>query len=415
MVLIYNYIETLVIMLPCTVVYAIYSRDIVGVIGALIVSLFLPLIATSLACTVGYLVSLLSRKIGKNSFVTVFIALIFIFAYFFGYNYVIDNFGAYIEKIAAAGVMPSEMPIFYHIGATALLKPVNLLIFALASILVSTVAYLAVSRSYIKIVTEKYSAKKVEYTARYIKAKSQLRALTEKELKRFFSSAIYMLNGGLGLVFAVALGVFALIKRGELIEVSGIILSAFGLSSDAISPILILGILLVTSMNMISLSSISLEGKSFWIPKTMPIDDGVLLKSKALAHLVITTPPTLLTSVLLIIASGAGEEYWFFYIAIPFFANFVSAFFGLIVNIAFPKFDFDNEAQVIKQSLACFVGLMSQMFVTAGLAIGAVALMFCISPMLVTVLCFFIFVILTVVTYVVLMSVSKKKYASFSI
>ena len=413
-VLIYNYIETLFVMLPCIVVYAIYSHDMIGVIGATIASLFLPVIATSLACAVGYLVSILSQKIGKNSFVTVFIALVFIFVYFIGYNYVIDNFNAYIEKLAETGVMPDEMPLLYHIGAVALLKPINLLVFIFASLMLGVLSYSVISSTYIKLLTVKYSAKKIEYTERYIKAKSQLRALTEKELKRFFSSAIYMLNGALGLVFLVVLSVLALIKKGEISEISGMIFLEFGLPSESLSLIFIIGMLVISSINMISLSSVSLEGKCLWIPKTMPLDDAVLLKSKALAHMVITAPPTLIASILFAVASGAGAEYWFFYITIPQLANLVSAFFGLIVNIAFPKFDFDNEAQVIKQSMASFVGLMTQMLVTVAVSVGAVALLFRLSPIFVTLLCFLLFVLLTVISYLVLMNVSKRKYASFN-
>ena len=306
------------------------------------------------------------------------------------------------------------MPLLYHIGAVALLEPLNTVVFVCVSLLLGAVAYLVISKTYIRLLTVKYSAKKAVYTGRYIKAKSQLRALTEKELKRFFSSAVYMLNSALGLVFMVALGVFALIKRSTLVDLVNAIFAELTLSSDSLNLILIIAMLLISSMNMISLSSVSLEGKCLWIPKTMPISEKVLLKSKALAHLVVTVPPTLLSSVLLIIASGAGAEYWFFYITIPQLANVFSAFFGIIINVAFPRFDFDNEAQIIKQSMSAFVGLMSQMLLSVAVAVGFGFLMLHTSAMLATVLCFLFFIALAVASYVVLMGPTKRKFEAFN-
>jgi len=70
-VLIYNYIEELIIMLPCIVSYSIFSRgDIIGVLGALVMSMLLPLFATAIASGVGYVVAIVSKRTKKNSFVT---------------------------------------------------------------------------------------------------------------------------------------------------------------------------------------------------------------------------------------------------------------------------------------------------------------------------------------------------------
>ena len=48
-VLVYNYIETLIVMVPAIVVYGIVGGSVVGVLGASVTTLILPLLATALA------------------------------------------------------------------------------------------------------------------------------------------------------------------------------------------------------------------------------------------------------------------------------------------------------------------------------------------------------------------------------
>ena len=415
-VLIYNYVEELRVMLPCIVVYAIYSHDIVGVVGALIVSVFLPLVSTSLASGVGYLVALISRKIKKNSFITVAIALVFLAVYFVGYEYLMLNFTDYITALGQSGSVPiSDMPFMYHIGATCLMKPLNLSVFATVSVLVGAVTYHLISRSYIKISTDNYSVKKAEYKGGYIKSKSLVRALTEKELKRFFSSANYMLNSALGLVFLVAVGIIAVVKKESMSMLFSLLLPEIGISVSGASAIMIMAIVCLSSLNMMSASALSLEGRCIWIPKTMPIKDKDLLISKVLPQIIVVTPPTLLTSVLFIIAVSAPSEYWIFYILTPFFANVFSAIFGLVINVIFPKFDFENEVRVIKQSLAVFIVMFGQMIFSFGLAALCFVLLRVISPLLVMALCFLLFAALSVAMYALLMGPVKKKYSEISL
>ena len=118
-----------------------------------------------------------------------------------------------------------------------------------------------ISVRYVKIATSNIGAKKIKYEASKTDAKSPLFALVGKELKKFFTSAIYMLNSGIGLIFTVAVAVLALVKKPMLHEIA---LVLFG-SLDYLAPALAIGLVFLSSMNMMSASALSLEGKNFWI------------------------------------------------------------------------------------------------------------------------------------------------------
>lgn len=413
--MIYNYVEQIFIMLPCIIVYAVYSADAVGVLGACIVMLFVPFFSTSLATVFGYLLSLLSKKIGNNSFVSVAISLIFIFAYIFGYNYALEGGMKYFEELVASGVTPSEMPFLYHLGAASLARGAQLPIFVLSAIAVGSVCYLLISRSYLKIVTKSYASKKVKYKGEYIKERSPLFALVAKEIRKFFSSSIYMLNGGIGLVMLVGLGAFALVKSDALKGVAGVVAAEFGFDGGMSSVAVIAVICWVLSTVMISCSALSLEGNKFWILKTLPVKDSDILLSKLLPQMVLSAPPTIVASVFAAIAIGAEAKYWFFYFVTPLLAALFCSVFGIMINVLFPRFDYVNEAQVIKQSIAAFIVCMTQMLVMIGFAVGSIALLFVLPAVAVAALGALFFAILSIICFILLFGPVKKRFAKIEV
>lgn len=410
-VLIYNYLEELLIMIPCIVVYAIYSPSVRGIVGSCITVAFLPIISTALASGVGYLVALLSKKLKKNSFVTVGISLVFLLAYFLGYNSIFENLEAFLEKVQESGNV-SDMPFLYYIGSAALLNPVSVLVIIAAAITLAVIAYFFISRSYVGIATNNSAEKRTTYKGEKFKQKGVLWALVVKELRKFISSATYMLNSGIGLLFSVGLSAYAVFNRKLILGFA----AQFATESSEypfaaiIVPLVIVALVFMTSMNTMSSCSLSLEGGNLWIIKTIPISAQTALLSKAFPQILLSTPPMLISSILLIIATGAPFEYWIFIILTPILANAFTAFFGVVINVAFPKFEFDNETQPIKQSLSVFIVMMGTMLISVLVFIASIFLMGVWAPMLVTALLFSLYLVLAVAFYFIMVGPSAKKY-----
>ncbi len=407
-VLVYNYIEALIIMLPCIIVYAVFAKEPIGVIGAILVSLLIPLLATALSSVCGYGVAVLSKLFKKKTLINVVIYLAFFAAYMVGYEFLFDGFEKFLTDAENAGTV-AYIPALYYIGASALLEPLSFAIVAIVSFAAAAVSYYVISKSYIRIVTSEYTPKKT-YKEKEASSRSQLSALVHKELSSFFSSATYILNGGLGYLFAVALGVLLLVKS----ELVGVVAAELFLeSADPVSnliPILISALILISSIGVISASSLSLEGKRLWIVKTMPIDARTLLLSKSLPQFIIATPPMLIASVLLIISTKATFANSIFIVLIPLLANAFFALFGTVMNVALPKFDFRNDAEVIKQSLAVFIVMMAGMFISF-LALGvAFVLTIVAHPLLSSVALALLFLALAILMYFILTRVSVRVY-----
>ncbi len=405
-VLLINYIVEAVLMIPAIIFYLVFSGNPIGAVGSVLLVLLIPLFATALASGFGCLLAVVSKKVRKNSFVSLALAIGFLILYFVGIDALTSGMeeiltGVDVEKLRA------NFKILEFIGNAALLKPLNIIAVLLVSLGFSAIVYLIISKNYFSIATDNRGAKKVKYRERRYESKNSVFALTFKELRKFFSSTTYMLNSSLGIIFLVMLSVLAIAERDSLLG----FFAEMDLP-DVLPVVLTGGIILASSTNMMSASALSLEGKNLWIIKSMPISDRDVLISKVLPQIIVCTPPTLLSSVLMIVASDAAPAHWAFMILTPLAANVAFAMLGLIFNIISPKFDFDNEAQPIKQSLPVFLSMMSQFLISlAALALGFILTVVGLG-VAASVLLFLFFVLLSAVFAVLLLIPCKKKYSS---
>ena len=373
-VLIYNYLTEAFVMLPAIIVYGIVGKDIVGVLGAIIVSVFIPLLSTALASAVGYVIAEISRHTRNNTLIVMIVSIAFLGVYFyfcFAMGYQSENFAEIMATLDFAAIEKS-MPMLYFIGSAALFAPLSLITVIFGSLFVAGAAYTVISLNYIKIVSDNRGKKRLEYTEKELAHSSSLVTLVKKELARFFGSATYMLNAGLGFVFEVVVSVLLLIKRDMVIEVGTLI---FG-GTEQLVPVLTVAMVIFASMTMMSASALSLEGGDLWIIKTMPVTDRQVLLSKALPQIIISIPPALISSVMIIIAIGASPLTWPFVILIPLLANISFALLGINMNALFHRFDYENEVQAIKSSLSVFLAMLTQMVIAIIAIIGALLLTF---------------------------------------
>ena len=89
-----------------------------------------------------------------------------------------------------------------------------------------------------------------------------------------------------------------------------------------------------------------------------------ILIAKTLPQLVLSLPATLISGILLSIAFGLGIQDSILAVLVGAVGQVVFAVFGTLINTYLPKFDFENEAQVIKQSMATFIVMMAQMLIS---------------------------------------------------
>jgi len=224
----------------------------------------------------------------------------------------------------------------------------GILLYVFVSIASFAVTVAVIGRKFFIISAKLFtSSKHREYQLEAMKENSVMKALLKKEAARYFSSGVYISNTLVGPVIAIAMSVAAaFIDIHKPIVLQGTTLSA---NLAAGIPYIIGPVL---SFVAISASSVSLEGKNWWIPKSLPVSSKTVLSAKVIFNLLVLAPFFGLVELIMLFTVRVSllERLWL--ILIPLVTIVYSALLGLMLNIKFPKFKWESETEVVKQSAA---------------------------------------------------------------
>ena len=369
LMLIMECIYSLLVILPAGVVYVLnVPATATNIVNFVLCSLLLPFFTCALSCLVGGLFAWIDRRLKRKSFLMTGLGVLFM-ALYFG---LISNLNGYIANLtqnpaALAGWAGAFSPVYAFGNAIANGDVLSLGVFALYAITPFALMYWLLERNFLRIVNTRAGVPKARYRAKDIKAGGAYAALVKKELGRFTSSAMYMLNAGVGLVLMVGFAVMLVVRRDMLAAY----LPMLGDASEQMLPAIVgAALCMCAGMNCISAPSISLEAKTLWILRSLPISGGDVLTAKADAHMLVCAPFCLVASLVCIIGlDGLSMAAMVALAMLPLAICCFVGHMGVMVNLKFPKLDWVNEVVVIKQSAATMITMFG--------AMGAV-LMFCL-------------------------------------
>jgi ABC-2 type transport system permease protein len=228
-----------------------------------------------------------------------------------------------------------------------------MLIFVVCAVAPFVIVLMILSANFIKIATANRGAVKIKYTEKALKVSGVRAAFTKKELRHFLANPMYIMNSGIGVIIMLIGAVVFIFKRGVALNY----ITELNKTGVALSPALLICVVLciIAALNLVSAPSISLEGKNLWIAKSLPVKAFDVLASKVLMHILVCGVPTLVASRIFAFALQPGAEQFFLLVFIPLLFTILTAFLGVTINLQFPKFDWSNEIQPIKQGLATLV------------------------------------------------------------
>ncbi len=202
------------------------------------------------------------------------------------------------------------------------------------------------------------------YRIQRLKSQSLLKALYLRELKRYFSSSIYVTNTIIGPILGCLMSLALLIAGPDSLDS---LLPGMA-ELDTLIPFIYAAVSCL--MNTTSVS-ISMEGRQFWIVKSLPVPVKTLFDSKLLLNLTLLLPSYVLSEVFLILALKPDLMELIPLLLIPLSMMLLSIVLGITVNLKLHSFDWEKEEQVVKQSAAAALGGMTVPLLCA--AAGAVA------------------------------------------
>ena len=342
-----------VVILPAVIVYwvTVSARPAALVGGVLLVAL-LSLFVLTLSCALGWVVAKISLKLKNKSFITVFVSLVFLGAYYFFYFKAQTLIQNLVANAAAYGtsIRHSAYPLYLFgrvgTGDWAAMAIVTAFFVALFVLL-----YRLISRSFLKIATSSGKTERKVYHETRVKRQSASAALLRKEFTRFTASPSYMLNCGLGTLMLPIAGVALLLYRDRIQSAVSL------LGHESVSLLLIAAVCLLASMNDMAAPSVSLEGRSLWLVQSLPVTPRQVLRTKLTVHLTLTGIPAAVCFILFAFAHPFSAVELLTGALLVAGYVLLAALFGLYLGLKLPNLHWTNEITPIKQGGAVMIAL----------------------------------------------------------
>ena len=356
--LIFEYVFNLMFLLPTYIIYAYFEHPGISFyLLSILMMILIPIIPTIIACFIGYIIKLITSKIKFKNIVQVIFTTFIILLYLY-VNFNMDKFMDGIVKNATS-INDIIKKLYYPVGTyISLIDKFDIAKF-IGLILINFIPFLIFiligQLFYFKIISDSRNFRKVKRIKGNIEIKQSkpIISLVKKELKRYSNSAVFMFNTSFGLIIGLIITLVLCLKGKSMIIG---LFSSFGISGNVGVNILFFGIILFTLFSTsISSSSISLEGKSINITKSLPIDYKDILKSKILMCFIIEAPFALISLILFIIFYKVSIMFILEIFILIFMIILFNSVVGLLINLKYPKLNCNNDTEVVKQSMSSLV------------------------------------------------------------
>ena len=353
-----NLLLTVIVMFPGSVVYGVMVKPGIPfyLIGC-VVTIFIPLIPITIATFLGALITAIASRMKHKSLVSAALMILLVVGIMLGTSSLStmeDQFSTdmlqNLSKVVLAVIAKIYPPAIWF--GTAMVSGDIFLCFAAIAggLAVFMVTIALVSAKFHAICRSLYSTTaKHNYRMEHLKKMSVLGALYQRELKRYFSSSIYVTNTIIGPVLAV-------VYSGAVFGVGlDTVQKALGLPVDIKGAVPFL-LAVIFSVMTTTCTSVSMEGKEWWIVKSLPVRTKELLDSKLLLGLSLAAPFYLVSEILLILALKPDFVELMWLIFVPAICILFSNVFGITINLKMPVFNWENEVTVVKQSASTLIG-----------------------------------------------------------
>ena len=387
--------------------------------------LLLPIIPIVISCIIGALIAGISSHFKYKNIVQIVISMVFVLGVMY-LSFNMNSIIIYLEEHATS-MNDFITKLYYPAGVYSKLVTdfnfIDLLIFIIVNIGLFTITILVLGKIYFKINSRLKkvvtNTKKNCVNSLSFKAHRKSISLIKKEINTFFKIPVFIVNAGFALVLFIVGTLLIVFKFDSVISLLENSELGIEFSKEVVlnntSIIIFLLVSLTSFMTSITNSVISLEGKNIVILKALPIKPKTILMSKVYAPLMITTPVLLLGECVLFVKFQTGFIEIILTILLSILMPLTSHFIGLIVNLKYPKLEWENATEVVKQSASSFISVM------IGMVLFIMSVVFCInvigqvSSTLILLMALGIFMVIDIILYCYLVRYGTNKFNKLSI
>lgn len=366
MLVLYNLLYSLVLLLPALGWYAVHTAPpAVFYPAALLLTLVSPVLPSVLGALIGTLIAAATARMRFKRVLRMAVQLVLLLGVM-ALSFSASSFETQLETAGAAAaeriytVYPPAAIFTAALGGTDV--PAMLLLFV-GSLALLLAAALLLGCVYRAINTFLLAEPSVKRGARLKQRRTPLRALIRMEAKRYFSSAAWAINTLFGYLIMLGGGVALLIVGRETLTAA--IPADMGLSLPALGA----AVLSVSAaFSATTPAAVSMEGKRISIVRALPVSGRDWLTAKLALYWIICVPVTVVAAVLFAVALRPSFAELLLLLFTPLCVTLLAGVAGLALNLRFPRFDWTNEAEIVKQSVPVMVMVFLFMLICAAMA-----------------------------------------------
>ena len=356
-----NFLFSFVVMVSGAIATCVVvGFDLWFLLSMVISSVFLPLLAITLALLIGTVIYAIVSRFKKNSFLKTALTTILVVAVVMWPSMLDSNATdlEFVEDVAAlfSSIGNVFAPLAWMGAGTRVSGIGYFFLFILSSVAVFVGYSLLVGKFY-KNVCSALSSKTASANFKMSEQTAQkpVFALYKREFKRYISCSIYFMNTAMGNILAIVLAVSV-----AFVGVDSVLME-LGIPAFMVTTLAPFMIALVNNLSPLTASAISMEGKGFEQTKALPVSSKTVMDAKLLLQYTFSVPACLICSTSFAIALGVkGFDILWIYV-IPLALSVLLGALGLFVNAKLPCLSWDNASVPVKQSSSVLVSMLSAM------------------------------------------------------
>lgn len=357
-----------IFLVPAMVAYIRYAGiDATFVIASLLALVLLPIIPVVISCFIGGFISAASSKFKLKNIVQILLTTVLLLGVFY-FSFNLQNIIKDITKNATS-INEVITKLYYPAGAyIKLITDFNvkdLGLFIAIHIALFTITAFLLGKAYFKINSKVKTVKtsKTNNLEYRIKTHTPMKSLVKKELRKFVSSPVFVINTGFGLVLFLAGCILINIKFESTVQM--VVEQGFNITIEQIKeymPVIQFGLVCFASlMSSITCSMISLDGKTINVLKSLPVKPYKIIMSKVYTAVLIMLPFIFAGDIIMFVNFKFNILEMVMILIASIVLPFVSELIGIIVNLKYPKMDAQNDTEVVKQSMSSLIAVSTGM------------------------------------------------------
>ena len=351
----FTFLFEMLVFVPSLVQYYIcVGVSALSLLFGVLILLIMPLGAVAVCCLLGFVVAWCTARMPFKNLFSIVGTLAFLVVYFVVYSKINEYLTYVLMNGAAVGsAMQNALFPFAKIGEAATGNVTSFLWFVLIFGSLFALTYFVLSKTYLHVVTTKKGERYAKYKEKKMRSVSPQIALFKREFFRLIKSPVYLLNASMGTLIMLIMGVMVVIY-GDFFGIPKEMLIGMG---DKLTLLLSAVVCFLASSNTIAACSISLEGETLWLARSLPVPSWSILKAKLYLHIVMTFFPAVLCGVTLGVVAEVSE---FAYVGVLLTAAVASVAFAamdLAINLKLPNLRWTSEMAAVKQSMSTVVAM----------------------------------------------------------